>query len=340
MTEFEPEIIFTKVVGVSFEGRQQILQTIERLKATSRDKVKFFLKPEPENKFDPCAVAVFVEYFDSSFLSSVTRQVGYISRDFAQSIAEDLKQGYAFEVLDFDTTGGKFKKSRGLNIKILRKEANMPTITALDLLERKSGQNAPWLKLGENSVVTLRFLKPLAEAFIDATYSVALPNGKREYFLSPQYVNGVGDDTIYDPMSKTDCRPWTKMILPCIDRKDNTVKLFRETVALFKKFKMFEEEPKNDLEKMVKLGGVTNADITIIQQGKGKERQINVVPVAGTIRPLTAEEKKLPLPNPKDFLRVLTVAEIEAIAGAYIQGKAQLTAVPAQNMAIRGPFSQ
>lgn len=329
----EPEIFYTKLAGVTFEGRQQVLQVLERLEKTNKDKVKLILRREPENQYDSHAIAVDATYYDDTFLSEVTRQAGYIRKEVAVDLSDDLENGYDFVVLDFETTGG-YQKARGINIKILRKGVNMPTITALDLLQKKSGERVARLKLSPGAAITVRFLKPLAEAFVQVTHSIKMPDGRYERFASPQYLNGVGDESIEDPAMTIDPNPWTKLVLPVIDRADGRVKLFEETVATFRKLKMFEEDPKNDMEKQIKLGSLTNADITIMQQGVGRERQVTAFPNPGTIRPLNAEEKKLKVPNPKDFQKVLTKEEIQAIVSAAA-GVAQ---TPSQAMNVQGPF--
>lgn len=335
---FEPEIINSKVVGVTFEGRQQVIQAIERIKQSDKNAVKLFLQRDLKNTYDPFAIAVYVTYYDSSFLSEVTRQVGFLRKEMAAQFVDDMSKGYSFEIVDFESTGG-YDHTRGINVQILRKEATMPTITAMDLLNKKtsSGERSEYLRLSEGVSLTIRFLKPLKDAFIQATHSIQMPDGKRERFAALQYVNGVKDEEVEDPALAIDPEPWVKLVLPVIDRVDGKVKLFAETVAVYKKLKIFEDTPKTDLEKTVKIGDITKADIQIFQQGKGKDRQIVAMPIASTIRELTDAEKALKTPDPKLSQRILTKAEIEEIVKKVSQNQAAATmSVPAAS----GPFVQ
>jgi len=339
MEIFEPEIIHTKIVGVSFEGRQQVIQAIERIVQTNKDSVKLTLERDLNNPVDPFAIAVYATYFDSTFISEVKRQVGFIRKELAAQFVEDLNNGYDFVVTEFETTGG-YNHSRGVNINVLRKEANMPTVTAMDLLKRKAGssQGTEYLRLKENTMFTLRFLKPLSEAYIQATHSIKLPDGKYERFTAAQYANGVFDESVEDPALVIDPKPWIKLVLPVIDRADGKVKLFSETVAMYRKLQLFEEQPANDAEKSVKLGGLTNADISIMQQGNGKDRQVNVFPVPGTIRPLNDAEKKMKIPDLKAGQKLLTKEEIKRIVDLVVRNQAGQT----MNVtpAAQGPFTE
>lgn len=325
MKVFEPEIINTKIVGVTFEGRQQVIQAIERLQK-NKSSVKVFLKRDEQNEYDPFAIAVYVTYYDNVFFSEVTRQIGFLKKEIASSFVADMEEGYNFEVLEFETTGG-YKKTRGVNIKILRKGADMPTLTAMDLLKRKGSSTGgtEYLRLKENTMLTLRFLKPLNEAYIQATHSIKMPDGKYERFTAIQYKDGVYDESVDDPALTIDPKPWIKLILPVIDRADGKVKLFSETMAVYKRLQLFEEQPANDAEKTVKLGGLTNADISLMQTGSGKDRQINVFPVPGTMRPLTDEEKKMKTPDPKAGQKILTKEEINKLIDVVSQNQAAQT---------------
>src|SRR5690606_6876745 len=126
---------------------------------------------------------------------------------------------------------------------------------------------------------------------VKATHSILQPNGKYERFSCLQYVTGYEDNDFVCPADTLN-DPWIKICMPVIDRADgDKVKFFEETVAVYKKLQIMEEQPTNEAEKSIKLGGVSNADIVITQQGKGRERQVIAYPLGGTIRPLNAEEK-------------------------------------------------
>jgi len=73
LTELWPKRVNTKIVGTTFEGRQQLLsecrkQGVRELK----------LVPDPMNKFDPCAVGVEAQIFDTDG-NPRTIRLGFLS---------------------------------------------------------------------------------------------------------------------------------------------------------------------------------------------------------------------------------------------------------------------
>lgn len=92
--------IHTKVAGVTFEGRQLVLD-----KTHAGDVVLLML--EPENKYDPNAIAVWVYYGNGNGL----RQIGYIPREIAAEIAPAI-EGESLLGKVFEITGG-FEKRDG-----------------------------------------------------------------------------------------------------------------------------------------------------------------------------------------------------------------------------------
>lgn len=312
----EPEIIHTKVVGVTFEGRQYALQALERLGSDQKDQVTLTLRREPENEYDQNAVAVDVTYFDPTYLTNTTRPLGYVRKELAQVLVADMEGDCEFEVIDFESTGG-FNKTRGINISILRKEIGMSKITALDLLSKKggSGYNKDLIiSLKEGVSYTLRFLKPIEAAYVDAMHSILMPGGKRERFQCLKFV-GEGQECPADVLGE----PWTKLILPVIDRTDgDKVKLFRESPAVYRKLQFFEGQPSNDAEKTMKIGDLTRADIQIFQTGKGKDRQVTAFPIPNTVRDLTDNEKALQTTDSASLARVLTKDEVQRIVDVAV----------------------
>lgn len=94
----------SKIVGVSFEGRQDII-------AQMTDKSQLRVRREPDNKFDPKAVAV------DTLLGEEWRPIGYIAKDKNSDIAAALDAGNDVEVKLADITGGG-DKSYGVNIEL------------------------------------------------------------------------------------------------------------------------------------------------------------------------------------------------------------------------------
>lgn len=70
-----------KVVGVTFEGRQEIIKQLNRA-----DKIA--IRREPTNRFDTNAIAVWTE----------KGQVGYIGKDYATILAPMMDAGTQFSV--------------------------------------------------------------------------------------------------------------------------------------------------------------------------------------------------------------------------------------------------
>lgn len=323
--EEDLQVFHTKAVGVTFDQRQYALQTIERLEKINKDSVEITLRREPDNEYDPNAVAIFAKYNDPTFLMEVESHIGYIKKDLSEILSPEMAANpdYEYIVTDYNTTGG-FKKTRGINLQIVRKEPHMAKIDVMNVLKqggsKKDYQNI-FIKMDDGVSFTLRFLKPREEAHIQATHFLNMPQGwpnKREVFECLKYV--AMDDAAECPACEAN-DPWIKFILPVIDRADGKVKLFRETKAIIMtKFDPFHGEPRNDAEKAFKIGDLTRADIQLVQTGKGKDRQVQAFPINGTIRDLNAEEIALrdSAPNPKDYLTIKTKEEIRRITDAYV----------------------
>ncbi len=90
---------FTKVAGVTFEGRQEILERCRR-------DMPCRLEPEPTNKYDPNAIKVMV-----ATGPGVVEQVGYVPKNLAAVIAPHL-QGESVMV-EIEEINGGFETPRG-----------------------------------------------------------------------------------------------------------------------------------------------------------------------------------------------------------------------------------
>lgn len=84
MTELWPHKVRTKIVGTTFEGRQDILDQCRRQNVKN-----LRLLPEPMNKYDPYAVAVVAEIRDADG-SQKTVQLGYLSN--SERVCSDCGQ--------------------------------------------------------------------------------------------------------------------------------------------------------------------------------------------------------------------------------------------------------
>jgi len=97
----------TKLAGVTFEGRQQVL---ERLSTGT----PLRLERQPQNPYDPNACALFDPHGD---------QVGFLNRRLATVLAPILDAGVAYDVEVTEVTGGEDGKAMGVNVIVSRRDA-------------------------------------------------------------------------------------------------------------------------------------------------------------------------------------------------------------------------
>lgn len=93
----------SKIVGTTFENRQDILAHLEGNESLRA-------RREPENQYDPRAVAVDAD------IKGKWYPVGYIAKDKNKDIAEALDAGREVEVKLSEVTGGDKGKNLGMNI--------------------------------------------------------------------------------------------------------------------------------------------------------------------------------------------------------------------------------
>lgn len=93
----------SKIVGTTFENRQDILAHLEGNEILR-------VRREPENQYDPRAVAVDVD------IKGKWYPVGYIAKDKNKDIAEALDAGREVEIKLSEVTGGDKGKNLGMNI--------------------------------------------------------------------------------------------------------------------------------------------------------------------------------------------------------------------------------
>lgn len=99
----------SKLVGVTFEGRQAVISTL-------KGNEPLRVRREADNEYDPNAVAVDVQVGEE-FLP-----IGYIAKDKNLEIAKSLDAGIPVEIILASLTGGN-GKSFGVNIELQYKEA-------------------------------------------------------------------------------------------------------------------------------------------------------------------------------------------------------------------------
>lgn len=93
----------SKIVGTTFENRQDILAHLEGNESLR-------VRREPENQYDPRAVAVDVD------IKGKWYPVGYIAKDKNKDIAEALDAGRGVEIKISEVTGGDKGRNLGMNI--------------------------------------------------------------------------------------------------------------------------------------------------------------------------------------------------------------------------------
>ena len=103
----EAAAFHTKLAGVTFEGRQEIL---ERLSAGA----PLRLVRQPDNEFDANACALFDPHGD---------QVGFFNRRLAAALAPAIDAGVAYDVEVTEVTGGDDSRSLGVNVLVSRRDA-------------------------------------------------------------------------------------------------------------------------------------------------------------------------------------------------------------------------
>jgi len=103
----DAEAFHTKLAGVSFEGRQDVVARLEP-GAVLR------VVRQPDNPFDANAIAL---------LDPTGEQVGFFNRRLAAVLAPVIDAGTAFEVTVTDLTGGGEDASRGVNVLVSREGA-------------------------------------------------------------------------------------------------------------------------------------------------------------------------------------------------------------------------
>jgi single-stranded-DNA-specific exonuclease len=101
----EADEFFTKIVGVSFEGRQDLVAGLRAGDALT-------LEREPDNAFDPSAIAVRYG----------TLHLGFLRREIASKVAPKIDAGDSYAAVVGSVTGGGARHV-GVNIHVRRRRA-------------------------------------------------------------------------------------------------------------------------------------------------------------------------------------------------------------------------
>jgi len=112
------EEFFTKLVGVTFDNRQDLLSQV-----SDGDAVE--LHREQENPHDPFAVAVYWQ----------GEHLGYLKSRLARSLAPALEQGACYNAYITQITG-RSKNSLGANLCVRRQRVNSPWVDTAQLKEQ------------------------------------------------------------------------------------------------------------------------------------------------------------------------------------------------------------
>lgn len=124
----------SKIVGTTFENRQDILAHLEGSESLR-------VRREPENQYDPRAVAVDVD------IKGKWYPVGYIAKDKNKDIAEALDAGREVEISISEVTGGDKGNNLGMNICLkYEKEVSEPVSDATNDSTASEGAQSVNLK--------------------------------------------------------------------------------------------------------------------------------------------------------------------------------------------------
>jgi len=102
----DAESFHTKLAGVSFEGRQEV---VARLTPGTPLRVV----RQPDNEFDPNAIAILDPHGD---------QVGFLNRRLSGVLAKSVDAGVEYDVEVTDVTGGGEGRSLGVNVLLTRRD--------------------------------------------------------------------------------------------------------------------------------------------------------------------------------------------------------------------------
>lgn len=155
----------SKIVGTTFENRQDILAHLEGNESLR-------VRREPENQYDPRAVAVDVD------IKGRWYPVGYIAKDKNKDIAEALDAGRDVEIKISEITGGDKGKNLGMNI-CLKYEKDDPEPISDVTNDSAASEGASTMNLKNPTVYKSKVLRQ--------EITVGVDNG---HIYLPHYMSG------------------------------------------------------------------------------------------------------------------------------------------------------
>ncbi len=96
------QTLLSKVVGVTFEGRQEIIGMMHGSEVIQ-------LRPEPSNQYDGNAIAVWVAFPPEARMEAA--QIGYLPKEIATQVAPHMEGEYF--IGEVDEINGGFLKHDG-----------------------------------------------------------------------------------------------------------------------------------------------------------------------------------------------------------------------------------
>lgn len=99
---------FTKIVGVTYDNRQQLIASLKRNGRLSEG-TDLYLIREPQNQYDRNAIAVKTYGGD---------QLGYLAKDVAKQLAYEMDSGIRYSAIVSAITGGDSGLAYGINIRV------------------------------------------------------------------------------------------------------------------------------------------------------------------------------------------------------------------------------
>ncbi len=149
----------TKLAGVTFEGRQEVLERLE-------PGAPLRLVRQPENEYDANACALF---------DPRGEQVGFLNRRLAAVLAPAIDAGVTYDVEVTDVTGGEAGRSLGVNVLVSRRDAGAVEAERAELRAARRAELAALAPDALDDALTRHFIgdRSLHEAQVRALSHLA-----------------------------------------------------------------------------------------------------------------------------------------------------------------------